>query len=45
MEHIITIYGYARVSTIDQDLSVQEKALKKAGCQIIRSEKNVGYKP
>lgn len=35
-------YGYARVSTLDQDLSVQEAALKKAGCSIIRSEKVTG---
>jgi len=35
-------YGYARVSTSDQDLAVQEAALKAAGHQIIRSEKKSG---
>lgn len=33
------IYGYARVSTTDQDLAIQEAALKAAGCTIIRAEK------
>lgn len=36
------LYGYARVSTSDQDLSVQEAALRKAGCTIIRSERKSG---
>ncbi|HEY8359810.1 MAG TPA: recombinase family protein [Ramlibacter sp.] len=36
------LYGYARVSTIDQDLAIQEKALRDAGCTIIRSEKKSG---
>jgi len=35
-------YGYARVSTIDQDLSVQEADLRAAGCEIIRAEKVTG---
>lgn len=35
-------YGYARVSTSDQDLSIQETALQKAGCEIIRGEKVSG---
>jgi DNA invertase Pin-like site-specific DNA recombinase len=37
-----TIYGYARVSTGDQDLTVQEEALKRAGCRVIRKEKKSG---
>ena len=31
--------GYARVSTADQDLEVQQAKLKAEGCGIIRSEK------
>ena len=35
-------YGYARVSTTDQDLTVQTAALKAAGCSVIRAEKVTG---
>jgi DNA invertase Pin-like site-specific DNA recombinase len=34
--------GYARVSTTDQDLSLQLAALTAAGCGVIRSEKITG---
>lgn len=37
-------YGYARVSTTDQDLTIQEEALRKAGCTTVRSEKVSGTK-
>jgi DNA invertase Pin-like site-specific DNA recombinase len=35
-------YGYARVSTTDQDLTVQLEALRQAGCTVIRAEKVTG---
>jgi len=38
----MSIYGYARVSTLDQDLSIQRVALEMAGCAVIRAEKASG---
>src|ERR1700735_3232040 len=38
----MTIIGYARVSTTDQDLSIQETALRSAGCDVLRAEKLSG---
>lgn len=36
------LYGYARVSTAEQDLTTQIEALRKAGCETIREEKRSG---
>jgi len=35
----MALYGYARVSSSDQDYSLQEQALRAAGCEVIRAEK------
>ncbi|SEL95569.1 Site-specific DNA recombinase [Sphingomonas palmae] len=37
-----SIIGYARASTEDQDCSIQEAALRDAGCSLIRSERKSG---
>jgi DNA invertase Pin-like site-specific DNA recombinase len=38
----MTRVGYARVSTTDQDLTLQREALTAAGCTVIREEKVSG---
>ena len=38
----MTVIGYARVSATDQGLSIQEAALRAAGCDVIRAEKRSG---
>jgi DNA invertase Pin-like site-specific DNA recombinase len=40
--HLSQLYGYARVNSADQDLSIQKTALKAAGCTVIRAEKASG---
>lgn len=35
-------YGYARVSSVDQNLDAQVEKLKEAGCETVRSEKVSG---
>jgi len=38
----MAVYGYARVSTEDQDPTIQIETLKAAGCMVVRSEKVSG---
>jgi DNA invertase Pin-like site-specific DNA recombinase len=38
----MALYGYARVSSSDQNLTLQEQALRTAGCEVIRAEKVSG---
>lgn len=38
----MALYGYARVSSNDQDLALQTQTLRAAGCEIIRAEKASG---
>lgn len=38
----MAIFGYARVSTVDQDLTIQKEALQAAGCDDIKSEEVSG---
>jgi len=38
----MAVYGYARVSSADQDYALQEQALRSAGCEVIRAEKASG---
>ena len=38
----MAIYGYARVSTTDQDVTLQVETLKVAGCMVVRAEKVSG---
>jgi DNA invertase Pin-like site-specific DNA recombinase len=38
----MAIYGYARVSTDDQNLDIQRESLTAAGCEVIREEMRSG---
>jgi DNA invertase Pin-like site-specific DNA recombinase len=38
----MTILGYARASTSEQSTDIQEEALKRAGCELVRTEKKSG---
>ncbi|QIU88434.1 recombinase family protein [Yokenella regensburgei] len=38
----MTLYGYARVSTSDQDLTLQTQTVRTADCEINRAEKASG---
>jgi len=38
----MAIYGYARASTFEQDVTLQQETLRRVGCEIVRSEKSSG---
>jgi|SRR5271166_2404005 len=38
----MAVYGYARVSSEEQDTAIQTAALKAAGCSVVREEKKSG---
>jgi DNA invertase Pin-like site-specific DNA recombinase len=38
----MAIYGYARASSADQDVTLQNSMLRAAGCDVVRSEKASG---
>lgn len=40
----MALYGYARASTLDQNLGIQRAAPKAAGCDVIRAEKASGIR-
>ncbi|TXM97121.1 recombinase family protein [Methylobacterium sp. WL103] len=37
-------YGYARVSSSSQSLTIQQEALRAAGCEVVRAETHTGTK-
>ena len=44
MSDAVTVYGYARVSTREQDLTLQQETLRAAGCTKIFAEKMSGVR-
>ena len=38
----MAVYGYARASTLEQNVTIEEDALRRAGCEVVRSEKVSG---
>ncbi|OYQ37176.1 hypothetical protein CHU95_02175 [Niveispirillum lacus] len=38
----MALYGYARASTPDQDVTLQVETLTRAGCAVVRAEKASG---
>jgi DNA invertase Pin-like site-specific DNA recombinase len=41
-ETTMTVFGYARASTLDQSTDIQIDQLKAAGCELVRTEKKSG---